>query len=529
MKTWLLVAAMLAPQVAWAGPSAWCKQKTEASEYDLPKLKSHDMANDAMIELIGELSCSPDSGVEAHRRDVDAARAEWSKKLGMSDADWADVAPFAEARQGEFLKADFSVKGFDKMTPIDQYKAIRESFQDSSGDVTDALYVADVLDARLSETGRMAFIRWCLEDSTGGVHDNVVRWAICQPDIDKFDANKIFAEVKSDTAHGGAARMWLRIKAYEVAGDLKEYAKKKAAALKQDGEYAKVFDTAVKARAEWAKTVGSNSKLLEVALGVDSGVLFHSRKLLDGCEQKTQDMLAAEIAKLPAGTFQGMMDVRDDPYAGFAGKAGPKLVANPSIHLAASAFLMCEPKNPSADFLGGFLEWLPGARGPRSFAIGEIATASASFKFDDTSAGKLAFPQFNERPYMRSGGKPDSAGGTVKSVKKDKDVLVVSLEKTFVNGEICSKSHRGRADRIVIETATSARVEYESICDKWEPHKFDTTWSDFKIDPKFEKLLKPGVVFSSTYGGGEKADVIAIWPSKTAKTPSWVLGATLKP
>lgn len=57
--------------------------------------------------------------------------------------------------------------------------------------------------------------------------------------------------------------------------------------------------------------------------------------------------------------------------------------------------------------------------------------------------------------------------------------------------------------------------------------KHDTTWSNFKVNPAHAKRLKPGVQFSAVMSN-KVGDAIAIWPSKAAKTPSVVLGGTLK-
>jgi hypothetical protein len=89
------------------------------------------------------------------------------------------------------------------------------------------------------------------------------------------------------------------------------------------------------------------------------------------------------------------------------------------------------------------------------------------------------------------------------------------------------KSHRGRPSRIVI-SGNTGRVEYDSICDKTAMVKHDMTWADFKVAKTSQQWLKPGVVFTVNYGVDKPDDILAIWPSKTAKLPSMLLGATLK-
>jgi hypothetical protein len=74
---------------------------------------------------------------------------------------------------------------------------------------------------------------------------------------------------------------------------------------------------------------------------------------------------------------------------------------------------------------------------------------------------------------------------------------------------------------------SDGRLEYESICLKSEIVTYDTTWSDFKINPAHTPVLKAGVKFSAVYGE-RFSDVVAIWANANATTPSMVLGAQLK-
>jgi hypothetical protein len=57
--------------------------------------------------------------------------------------------------------------------------------------------------------------------------------------------------------------------------------------------------------------------------------------------------------------------------------------------------------------------------------------------------------------------------------------------------------------------------------------KHNVAWAPFKINLRWEKLLKPGLVFSAT-NGDKDADVIAIWSGPNATAPSWMLGGKLK-
>jgi hypothetical protein len=474
------------------------------------------------IEEIAKTLCSTSGEVAAKRGEIEAARAAWSKKLAMQDGDWADAAAFA-ADTGHTVKQELSAKGLAALTPIDQYIAIDVGFKDANGyAISDPLYLTDALETRLTEVGRFSWLRQCVKnDSVARADGDAVKWAICQADLDKFDIGKFASELRADTAHDPVTRMALRLKLLEFNEALQDYNTRKAAVVKKDDAYQKIFEVAAKARAEWARGVGGNAQLLELVESTDSGALFRSRKLLDGCEDKTAAALAAAVATLPAKAFTAMHDVRDDPFAGFAAAAGPLLVNTPVVNLAASAFVECNKGTATADFLGEYLQRVPGERGPRNAALGAIM--GETFKFDDTEAKKLQYPSFGTRPYQRSGGAIRSAGGVVKSTKPEGDALTVNLEKTSVVQEDCVASHKThRLSRI----RPDGVLEYESICDKTAMVKHDTTWSNFKVNPAHAKWLKPGTQFSSVMGS-KLGDVIATWPNKNAKTPSMVLGATL--
>ncbi len=509
-------------RLASAGAPAWCgSAKFEANSSDVRSAASNDPGQ--AIAAIAMALCAGGADVEPHRAEIEAARAAWSKKLAMQDADWVDAVAFASDRS-HALKEDLSAKGLAALTPIDQYIAIEAGFKDANGyQMTDGLYTTDALEARLTEVGRLAFVELCVKnESVARADGDVVKWAICQADLERFDAAKFADQLRSDTMHDGVARMLLRFKVLALPGELKDYNDRKAALFKKDDAYKKIFEVALKARGEWASGVGGNARLLQLVEDNDSGALFRSRKLFEGCEAKTAEALAAAVSTLPARAFAAMHDVRDDPYKGFAAAAGPLLVNTPVVNLAATAFTECTHGTPTAEFLGEYLQAVPGQRGPRNAALG--AVMGETFKFDDTDAKKLSYPKFDTRPYQRSGGAISSAGGVVKSVKPGKDALDVSLEKTSVVQEDCMQSHRtNRISRL----RPDGTLEYESICDKTAMVKHDTTWNNFRVNPAHAKWLKPGVQFSAVMSN-KFGDVIAIWPSKAARTPSIVLGGTLK-
>jgi hypothetical protein len=512
---------MLGSSSAFAGP-AWCgSAKFDFNSSDMRNMSSKDPK--VVITSIAKALCSDSAEVEAHKAEIEQARAAWGKKLGMAEADWADAAAYAGDTYHS-PKLDISVKGLGALTPVDQYIAISEGFKNESGyEMTDHLYVTDALDAKLTEVGRMAFLRWCLKDDTVMVKDSdVAKWSVCQYDIDKFDLAKFYSQLSSDTAHDGVVKMVIRFQGSEIPEGIKDYNERKAKQIKKDDTNKKVFEVAAKARDEWTKGVGTNAKLLALVEDMDGAAMFRSRKLFDGCEAKTAEALATAVSTVPAKSFAGMHDDREMRKPGFGESAGPMLANTPVVNLAAIAYAECQKDTATGDYIAAFIQDVPGHRGPRSASLGAIM--GETFKFDDMDAGKLSYPKFGARPYGRSGGAIMSSGGIVKTVKAEKDMLLVGLEKTFVMQEDCVQEHHSnRLARI----RPDGVLEYELICDKFATVKHDTTWTDFKIRTPFQKILKPGVTFSVVFKDNKPGDVIAIW-QKGAKTPSLVLGGAVK-
>ena len=76
-----------------AGP-AWCKAEgaDKLSVYgELAKVHKETDAADALYTLVAA-TCSPDADARAQARDLAATRKLWSKRLHMTETDWADTA-----------------------------------------------------------------------------------------------------------------------------------------------------------------------------------------------------------------------------------------------------------------------------------------------------------------------------------------------------------------------------------------------------------------------------------------------------
>jgi hypothetical protein len=510
---------------ALAGEPAWCKgEDFKQDVYTFGVLAQQDTVDPrGLLNQLVRLSCS--SALEPKRAELAKVHAEWSKNFAMNDADWADA--LAYVKDGGGGSNDIAIQGntLATLSPIDQFAAITNGFDKVS---SNPLYVADVLDANLSEVGRLGFLTECSDVHSISREDGgMAMWAICQGDADKLDAAKFATELRGDTSHTAVERMRVRIKFYTTREKLAKNAQIAQKLFKKDDAYKKLFDSAAKGRADWAKTVGSNKELLELVQAMDSAVMFHSRKQAAGCEDKTAAALATAVATIPAKSFAAMHDNRDDPFKSFAEAAGPVLVNTPVVNLAATAYALCRPTTATTRFLSRYLQEVPGMRGPRGAAFSQLL--QQKFELDDTNLKEPPLPGIGPRPFDSSGGEIMSAGGVVKGVKpgagKDKGKTVVNLEKTTRKQEDCVKEHT--TNRIV-GIRDSGAVDYERICDKTAIVTHDTTWEDFTVTEESGKQLKSGLLFSSTYGAHLDADVIALWPNKDAKLPSVVLGAKLK-
>lgn len=512
-----------AARPALAGVPAWCKDASFGSDrYDLKDLSAKDPRD--VVIAFAKATCAPTPEAEAGRAEIEKVRLAWSKKLGMTEADWADAVAYAKSDYRS-EKIEFSTKDLAAFTPLDQFKAITDGFQRPGGNppFRDPFYLADALDSRLSEVGRLGFILECLDLGSQSVTSiPSVTWALCQVDIDRFDPVKFSEQVRSDTAHGGELRMSMRLRALELPAKLKEHAAEIQKLFARDEAYKKVFDVVAKARTEWASGVGASTQLVDLALAMDTGALSQSRKAFDGCEDRTTAALVAEVSKVPARAFAGMKDVRMDPYAGFAAGAGPMLMKIPALSLAAMPYILCHSKSAMAEFLAAYLQDTPGYRGPRTAAITKVM--AEKIVLDDMNA-RIEYPPFDSRPYTRSHGSIGSAGGVVATARLAGDIVNVDLEKTLIKRMECIKSHTtNRISRILPD----GKIEYESICDQTGLVTHDTTWGTFKIRKDDAPLLKKGVMFSSVGTADKGMEVIALWPSKTADLPSMVLGAKVK-
>lgn len=517
------VASLSLTGVAAAAPPAWCKGAS-AESGDLRGLSSKDVRE--VLKTFVAAECAPSAEADDHRAEIETARQAWSKRLGLTEADWADVVEYAKVHDDYSIPAEVKTKTLDSASPLDQYALIQHGL-DVQGKL-DTMYLTDMFETRLSEVGRYAFLSTTCFDqsksvarSQGDLLGSEVTWAICQADFERFDIAKFQTELRADTTHDGALKMKLRVATYDLPRRIKEHLAEVQKVIASDDGNKKLFEVTAAARSDWAERVARHTKLLDLVLAMESATIAQSRKQFEGCAETTAAALAEAVSTIPAKSFAGFKDERMSPNTGFATGAGPVLAQSPQVLLAAIAYVNCTPSSGTSGFLHNLLNAGPGVRGPRNAALARARATKITY---DSMNAKLSFPR--PRPYGDTYMDPqvpfrsDSAGGVVKSVKRNGDTLSVTLEKTTEKRVECVKEHAtGRVERI----RENGTVVYERVCDKSGTVTHDTTWTPFEVSAQYAAVLKPGVMFSAT-----GKDILAIWPNKSAKAPSWLLGGALR-
>ncbi|HEY0191372.1 MAG TPA: hypothetical protein VGC42_09645 [Kofleriaceae bacterium] len=523
--------SLVLAQAAAAAP-VWCKG-AQPGNADLRDLSSREPRE--VIKALVAAECAPTAEVESRRGEVERARDAWSKRLGMTEADWADAVAYAQTSDDYSIAVDVASKTLAAASPLDQYATIMKTQETSStAPITmDAFYATDMFESSLSEAARFAFLKTsCFDTGKRTVRDDAgmigseAYWAVCQADFDRFDLGKLLGEIHGDATHGGAAKMKLRILAYDFGKQVKEHAAAVGEAWKRDDANKKLFEIAAGARNEWTATLGKETRLLELALAMESATIAQSRKQLDGCGEATQAAVTQAISEIPAKQFAEMADQRGDArgkgVANFAAKAGPVLMARPRVLLAMIPFVLCDTKSSLSLYMQSLLDHGAGTRGPRNAALSKLRSTPVTY---DNLNAKLTFPQplpFSTHFRLEGGVefRGDSRGGVVKSTKPEGDHLKVAVEKTTETFEDCVQSHQTNH---ISEWRADGTVRYEQHCDKSGMVTRDNTWQDIHVLSKYGAALRPGAMFSVL-----DDDVLAVWPSKQAKAPSMVLGAPVK-
>jgi len=506
MRVKIAIVLVLLHGAAFAEVPSWCADAAGGDNFSARDLKETNPRY-AVRSLVAA-ACHPNEEAAAKRAEVEAARADWSKRMGMVEADWADAAAWTK-QDFETTKVSPSTRDLAAASPLDQWLIILHDSPHAY-----AFYAADIFEPRLSELGRMALAEACVKARSE------VEWAVCQADVDKLDFAKVFEELHADTTQKPGFKMKMRLAALELADALKEHAKKVADAQAKDEGMKKVWELAARARDEYASKAPANEKLVALVTRMDGASFADSKKLFEGCDDATWAALGEAVGKLPGKTFDDFRDVREDPAHGFASKAMPLAFEDASFHLAAIAVVMCGARKPVAYNLSQYAAAGPGFRGPRDYAFSQIALHPPEL---DKRGAKLFVPRI-DKPYFRSGAAPMSSGGVVQKVAKQGDVLTITGAPLIVKREECVASHQSsKIDHLRGDGA----IQYQRDCDRSAVVAHNEQWLPFTLPARYEKLLKPGVLISIV-GDGHENDLIAVWPSAKAKHPSWFLGGELK-
>ncbi len=503
--------ALVAHTATAEAAPAWCKGGDEKPSYDLKSLFTEADADRALDGLVAA-SCYPEADVASMAKQIEATRAVWSRRLGLTEADWADVSEYAH--QQRHMKGNPRIAVRDRQaawsaySPIDQYGSLMSA---DTGDV-DAAYLADAFGTKLTQLGRLGYVVNCLE-----ANDAPVRWAMCASDIAALDMAKLAAEIRSDTTHSATDRMTARIVAYETLSQKvpKHLAETKAVREKEPA-YEKMWTLAAAAHVQWSKT---DARWIALADSLDAARVTGSRAASKGCIDKTWDAWKTVVGAIPAkelATIQGL------PGNEFATQLVAKLASEPNSYLVALALNECATLEGKDDELiglvgYGLVRW-PGFRGPRT--AGQTAILTAGLELDDRNA-TIDHPKVH-RDWIRGTGNTGVTGqGAIESVKIDtaKDQATITFAKKKITQQRCVKGHyTNRISQILDGT-----IHYYYVCDKEITETIEVPPSPpLKVGARYATGLKPGMTVSVS----DDFVSVAYPPGKTV--PTVVTGVEVK-
>jgi hypothetical protein len=504
-----MLAMVGAMRTASADVPAWCKQLGLEHDWarDLEEAIHQDDTR-ALTTLIN-LTCRPDDRSKAKDKELGEARARWSKRLDLTDADWADAAAWTGS-DNTLIPSPPDKLAWSTLNPIDQYRAIQ--FAESSRVETNVDYIADAFGQHLTETGRFGYIEACVSRK-----DDAAHWAMCQGDLDQFDPKKMVAELRSDTTHKPYERFVLRLK-LDGFGDM---LKKHAAALKdlfaKDSAYKKIFDVAAQARKDWSNT---DAALADLVLQMDDARATNSRKAYDGCIDKTWPAFQAAVATIPAKAFANVKDEHDkllvNQYAEI-------LAATPNGYLASVALAWCMHGLERGDRLTGAIRdatnYWPGFRGPRTAAQSALYQTAIVFDDRDTkfSPGEV---RHNWQIWATDTNGTDEGTAVVAKVTTKGEVTTIAFTKQSGKQTHCTNYKESTKIR---GFDSAGGIVYEGTCLKEETETIDMTHDPLPVNTRYIAGVKPGVVVHVM-----KDVVEVVFPKAGAKVPSYVLGVAVK-
>lgn len=526
VSTWIVVAVVaLAASTRVDAAPAWCntpglQDRVGEANYDVDR--ALDKKSSTALGAIVRATCFPDTEARQRMKEVDAARATWTKKLGMTDEDWKDVAAWA-ATDGVSLiiyDRDIAVGDLRKkyaistLSPSQQFAGILNYVPSAtapgSTSFNASLYLADALGPSFSETGRLALIELCTDP-----HYTYMALVICDAEIQRLDRKKLLAEIRADTTASGKLKTIVRVKLMQLDKRLESYA---AAVKELEADDQKMFEIAAATRKEWDGIWRTETKLLELALAMDDARQTASRKAFDGCSEKTWAAWSEQVAKIPASRFAGL--TADGREQDWIASALGVITNTPTGYLASVALFSCHfetrAQDPMISGLGGAMANRPGLRGPRLAAIAAIADAGLV-----TDAKKFQL-RYTRQDWLR-GELPTGTFATVAKVGKPdaKGTALVTFAKKTAKQERCLRTRRTNRINRILDDGT---LIYYVDCLKWGVAIIDKTPEPVSIDKRYLMNVKPGMNIFMRWSGGVLGAVF----SKGKKNPVAVFGVAVK-
>lgn len=518
LRSFIVCGLLFASTTAAADKPAWCAQVPEDAHFDLKYAVNKDEPR--YLADVAAALCSLDPDAVARRRELQMAAKRWSKRLELSDSDWADVAAWTAARLDTRFDTKFAVdpqgkrdgygpirRAWSSFGALDQYAAIKSGLYADNGNAHDYTYLTDALGAKLTETGRLAYIEMCLDG-------NVAEQAVCQGDIDALDRKKVIAELRADRSYSGYERMLVRLGLDALPTRLAARATTITAAKQRDDAYGKLFAIAATARKDWSTHAAANGPLLDLVAQMDDARATSSRKAYAGCGTKTWAAFRAALGSVPAKHFEGISNDGFTYLEAAIGIAGNSFAA----YNAAIALYACHVGLKQDDVLiatiGSAYQRWPGFRGPRTAAL--TAMMTAGLELDDASA-KIEFP-----PVYRAWLTGSSSGGnigTVAKLERDGAKVKIKFAKKLEKQQQCASSRT--TNRLVHITASGTFV-YRSICTGYKTVVVDKAPEPEIVSAHYAEALVPGM--NAMVGNGV---VIAAW-KKGSKAPAVIAGVAVK-
>jgi len=401
---------------------------------------------------------------------------------------------------------DDKQKAWSKYDPFEQFIFVHNDPRD----FMNPAYFADALGDSFSALGRTGLIRRCMKSDAPAV------WAICQGDIDAFDASKANAEVDADKAHVRDHDSAKQIIA-ETKGMIADHASQVKALFDKDDAYKKMFDVAAQARKQ---TYGS-PELRALTLAMEDARVTGSRKALAGCADKVWPAWTKAVSAIPAKSFSMVFkNVDAEVHAQHAAT----VVGTPDGYLAAVALVACLPQDQLTNTIHHALFFWPGYRGPRNAS--QIAMMNAGLELDQRDA-KIDWPRIDRRELFtgNSNAGTEGSGGSgrapIVSIAPNGDKAHVAFGPIKTKMVKCADYRAGkRLSRI----ESDGRLVYEGTCYKYVdvmvtlsgPKPMDTM-------KRYTTGMKPGM-----YAGYIDDALLDASSGPAAKQPSVVFGVGVK-